>query len=226
MFAVVPKHFVALLLASVVGADYNLTYLDIFWFAAPTITLVSSNSIATTYSYQCDATITLSSTSTPTPTETFDTGPPPQSWILPTDYTEHPFNTPTSRAPCIPFTMFQGPETFGFRLTDKEEGFITLNGDCSWTGVFTDVPVTCDGEETGAEYTTGYSSGRPSVFAQSDLRSRTWREAYGYAVATVVEKTGAASTPSEGVGGRVALPVGVVVMAGGAFVVGAVAWAL
>ncbi|EUC45247.1 hypothetical protein COCMIDRAFT_96106 [Bipolaris oryzae ATCC 44560] len=224
MFSVKSQTFVALLLASVVSADYNLTCLDIFWSAAPTVTLVSSNSIATTYSFQCDAITTP--TPTPTPTSTFYTGPPPQSWTYDPNYTELPANTPTRAINCFPFIMFQGPETYGVRLTDTEGGYITLDGDCSWTGVFTDVPITCDGQVTGSGYTSGFSSGTPTVFAQSDLRSLTWGGGFGYAVATVVEKTGAASTPSEGGGGRVAFPVGVVVMAGGAFVVGAVAWAL
>ncbi|XP_014555240.1 hypothetical protein COCVIDRAFT_102972 [Bipolaris victoriae FI3] len=223
MFAIVPKHFVALLLARVVGADYNLTYLDVFWIAVPTITLVSSNSIATTYTYQCDATTT---TTTPTPTSTSCTGPPPQTWVIPSDYTELPADTPTHPGPCIPFTMFQGPETYGYRITDKKKGYITLDGDCSWTGVFTDAPITCDAQVTITEQTHTYSSGTPTVFQQDDLRSLTWGGGFGYAVATVVEKTGAAGTPSEGGGGRVALSVGVVIMAGGAFVVGAVAWTL
>lgn len=58
------KSIIALLLAGVAAADYNLTYLDVLWNPAPTLTLVESNSIATTYELQCPTTTTTSSTST------------------------------------------------------------------------------------------------------------------------------------------------------------------
>jgi hypothetical protein len=145
--------------------------------------------------------------------------------------------------------LFQGPETYGFHLTHSQSGLYTLNGDCSWTGVFTDVPITCDAEMKGTLYEVEFSSGTPTVFPQSQLRN--WdRESVGYAVATVVEKSGATTasvtmtsatrmggerpaketgvtTPgSKGAGSHASLPLGTMVMAGGAFAVGVAAWAL
>lgn len=58
------KSIIGLLLAGVAAADYNLTYLDVLWNPAPTLTLVESNSIATTYELQCPTTTTTSPTST------------------------------------------------------------------------------------------------------------------------------------------------------------------
>jgi hypothetical protein len=56
------KSIIALLLASAAAAEYNLTYLDVLWIPAPTLTLVSSDSIATTYELQCPTNL-LTSTS-------------------------------------------------------------------------------------------------------------------------------------------------------------------
>ena len=158
--------------------------------------------------------------------------------------TEFPAVTPESiQGRCVPFTLFQGPETYGFRLTDSQPGLFTMNGDCSWKGEFTKVPITCDAEVKGSLWEREFSSGNPTTFEQSELTMGT---SVGFAVATVVEKTratsaasvtsakgesparetGAASTGSQGVAGRAPLPTGVMVMAGGAFAVGAAAWAL
>lgn len=156
-----------------------------------------------------------------------------------------PAVTPQSiQGGCVPFTLFQGPETYGFRLTDAQPGLFTLNGDCSWKGEFTKVPITCDAEAKGTLWEKEFSSGDPQTFEQSELSMGT---SVGFAVATVVERTaattsgasvtsakgesparetGAASTGSQGVAGSVPLPTGVVVMAGGAFAVGAAAWVL
>jgi hypothetical protein len=101
----------------------------------------------------------------------------------------------------------------------------------------------------GTLYEVEFSSGTPTVFPQSQLRN--WdRESVGYAVATVVEKSGAmtasvtmtsatrmggerpaketgVTTPgSKGAGSHASLPLGTMVMAGGAFAVGVTAWAL
>lgn len=60
------KRITALLFVSAAAAEYNLTYLDVLWQAAPTLTLVSSNAIATTYELECPTTTTSTpTTSTP-----------------------------------------------------------------------------------------------------------------------------------------------------------------
>lgn len=229
----------------------------------PTLTLVTSNEIATTYEQNCPSTTsvtpitsTSSSTSDWYPACTFSGKTPPKPYfkgsntcIAPSERsaleasylssilsyyeTAIPATTPQSQlVKCVPFTLFQGPETYGIRLTHTESGLMTRNGDCSWTGVFTEVPITCDGEVKGTMYNNELSSGSPVVFPPTELR---WGTEVGFAVATVVEKTpeatlqgtGAADvTGSEGGVGNVLRPTGVVGMAGCALAVGAAAWAL
>ncbi|RAR13442.1 MFS general substrate transporter [Stemphylium lycopersici] len=225
------------------NAEYNLTYLSAFWFMPPTLTLVDSNKIATTYEQNCPSTTSATpTTSTSSSTSDWYIGSPSERSALEASYlssilsyyeTAIPATTPQSQVvKCVPFTLFQGPETYGIRLTHTESGLLTKNGDCSWTGVFTEVPITCDGEVKGTMFNTEISSGSPAVFPQTELR---WGTEVGFAVATVVEKTpeatpqgtGAAdATGSEGGAGNVVRPTGVVGMAGCVVAVGAAAWAL
>ncbi|USP80708.1 uncharacterized protein yc1106_07982 [Curvularia clavata] len=225
------KSIIALLLAGAAAADYNVTYLDVLWNPAPTLTLVESNSIATTYELQCPTTTTPK----PTPTTHADwvylDSPEESASYFSSLYsrlrTEFPAVTPQSiDGSCVPFTLFQGPETYGFRLTDAQPGLFTMNGDCSWKGEFTKVPITCDAEVKGSLWQKEFSSGNPQTFEQSELSIGT---SVGFAVATVVERagttglasvtsargetpareTGAASTGSQGVAGHAPVPTGI-----------------
>ncbi|CAG5152745.1 uncharacterized protein ALTATR162_LOCUS2895 [Alternaria atra] len=132
--------------------------------------------------------------------------------------------------------MLQGPETWEFHETIP--GVATKNGACSWTGAFTEVPITCDAEAIGEEYTI--PSGSPTVFSQSELRAWT---SLRYAVATIVpatptlipgstgNKDGAAATSTEATGSkarapRTSRPTGAMLLVGGVAAIGGAAWGL
>ena len=110
--------------------------------------------------------------------------------------------------------------------------------------MFTEVPITCDGEARGGDYgTIVYPSGQPSIFPQSQLRAT---DDLKFAVATVLGMTpgSTATSTSTGTGtanaiatgpkasgseGKIAggpRPTGLVAMAGGAVAVGVAAYML
>lgn len=150
-----------------------------------------------------------------------------------------PVETPTLEPKgCTPFTMLQGPETWEFHLTAP--GVQTRNGACTWTGAFSEVPITCDADAIGEDYTL--PSGNPTIFSQSELRAWT---SLRYAVATIVEATPAltpTTTPtntedmsgagasaketsvSEGRASGASMPTGAMLMVGGAAAIGGAAW--
>jgi hypothetical protein len=160
-----------------------------------------------------------------------------------------PVDTPTSEPEgCAPFTMLQGPETWEFHMTVP--GMKTRNGACAWTGVFTEVPITCDADLTWPGYTDSSDtlegvtirSGSPTVFPR--VETGDW-STLRYAVATIVEATpkptpttppantgdlsGAAETETKTTGseGRAlgaSRPTGVMLMVGGAAAIGGAAW--
>lgn len=134
--------------------------------------------------------------------------------------------------------MLQGPETWQFHMTVP--GTWTQDGDCTWTGVFSEVPITCDGYLAGDGFTL--PSGTPTVFPQAELR--TWRS-LRYAVATIVEatstptptptpastgsfsgaeETATKATGSEGRAPGASRPTGAMMMVGGAAAIGGAAW--
>jgi hypothetical protein len=139
-----------------------------------------------------------------------------------------PVETPTIEPKgCTPFTGVQ-----------------TRNGACTWTGVFSEVPITCDADAIGEGYTL--PSGNPTIFSQSELRAWT---SLRYAVATIVEATPALTptptptpTPantedmsgagesaketsvSEGRASGASMPTGAMLMVGGAAAIGGAAW--
>jgi hypothetical protein len=130
--------------------------------------------------------------------------------------------------------MLQGPETWQFHMTVP--GTWTQNGACTWTGVFSEVPITCDGDLVFSDFTV--PSGTPTVFPQAELR--TWTS-LRYAVATIVEatptptpaSTGSVSgaeettkkaTGSEGRAPGASRPTGAMLMVGGAAALGGAAW--
>ncbi|EFQ95510.1 hypothetical protein CFE70_007490 [Pyrenophora teres f. teres 0-1] len=240
------KLFVASLLSSAVHAQHNLTYINLMYRAEPTLTFVSSDATATTYRKVCEA-----ETTTPTPSSSTEYIAPSlitagyengRSVALSYYATALPASTPlTAPSPCIPFTLFQGPETWGFHLTNAAFGGLTKNGECTWTGVFTEVPITCDGDARGGDYgSVVYPSGQPSVWSQSDLRAT---EELKFAVASVLGMTppastamptrtgtgaeaGSKATGSEGGIAGGPRPTGLVAMAGGAVGVGVAAFVL
>lgn len=141
---------------------------------------------------------------------------------------------------CAPFTMLQGPETWEFHLTVP--GVSTRNGACTWTGVFTEVPITCDADAFGEGYSL--PSGTPTVFSQSELRQFTELR---FAVATIVEatptstptstptpasagdasgpgETGTKATGSQGRAPSASLPTGAMLVIGGAAAIAGAAW--
>jgi hypothetical protein len=148
-----------------------------------------------------------------------------------------PVETPVTEIEgCAPFTMLQGSETWEFHMTVP--GVSTRNGACTWTGVFTEVPITCDAEAFGEGYSI--PSGMPTVFSQSELRA--WTQ-LRFAVATVVEATltptpastgdasgaettGAEASGSEGRAPGKSLPTGAMLLVGGAAAIGGAAWGL
>ncbi|KAG9195046.1 hypothetical protein G6011_00166 [Alternaria panax] len=240
------KLLFASLLASAIDAQYNLTYLHLMWEMEPTLTLMGSDETATTYEKICPE------TTTPAPSSTEDMWPATagesalsasfnsmMSAALSFYRTGLPVETPTSEPEgCTPFTMLQGPETWEFHLAAP--GVQTRNGACTWTGVFSEVPITCDAEAIAESFTI--PSGSPTVFSQSELRAWTSPR---YAIATIVEATPAlTSTPtpastgdasgargtgteptgSEGRAPGASLPTAVMLMVGAAAAVGGAAW--
>lgn len=157
------------------------------------------------------------------------------SWALSFYETAVPVETPEPKADgCIPFTMLQGPETWEFHMTIPSR--TTRNGACTWTGVFTEVPITCDADAYGEEYSI--PSGTPTVFSQSELRA--WTQ-LRFAMATIVgatsiptpastggasgaEETGVEASDSEGRAPGMPLPTGAILMVGGAAGFGGAAW--
>lgn len=157
------------------------------------------------------------------------------SWARSFYKTAVPIETPEAEIDgCIPFTMLQGPETWEYHMTMPSA--ITRNGACSWTGVLTEVPVTCDADYYDEKYSI--LSGTPTVFSQSELRA--WTD-LKFAMATIVgatstptpastgdasgaEETGVEASDSEGRAPGMPLPTGAMLMVGGAAAFGGVAW--
>ncbi|KAL6703906.1 hypothetical protein ACN47E_008942 [Coniothyrium glycines] len=205
------------------------------WRAEKTLTVRASDATATTYEKICP-TGTVTTTSSPSPTPSsydpwYDMNQSERSAydasflsrVLQEDSTALYEAMPTGEyAKCIPFTLIQGPETWGFHLTVAESGLWTKNGDCSWTGAFTTASITCSIDVAG---TAIWSSPLTeiSVFGRDELRNSTM-----FAIATVVTATatgdsavtttagGAAAPRSTGGGFSAPVPTGAMVMAGGA----------
>jgi hypothetical protein len=62
------KFLVASLLARAIEAQYNLTYIRLFWYLEPTLTSMGSDDTATTYEKICPET----TATTPAPSSTDD----------------------------------------------------------------------------------------------------------------------------------------------------------
>ncbi|KAL1796028.1 hypothetical protein ACET3X_006252 [Alternaria dauci] len=216
------------------------------WEMEPTLTLMGSDDTATTYEKKCPET----TTTTPTPSSTDDWLATAAESALSASFnsmmsaalsfyeTALPVETPISEpVGCTPFTMLQGPETWEFHLTAP--GVQTRNGACTWTGVFSEVPITCDADAFGEGFSL--PSGSPTIFSQSELRAWT---SLRYAVATIVEATpaptptptpantddasgtegtGTGSTGSKGRAPGASLPTGAMLI-GGAAAIGGAAW--
>ncbi|CAN9460632.1 unnamed protein product [Alternaria alternata] len=211
---------------------------------------MGSDETATTYEKMCPET----TTTTPAPSSTdvaWYNASPDELSSMSASYssalaafqsfyeTALPVESPTTGPEgCTPFTMLQGPETWEFHLTAP--GVQTRNGACTWIGVFSEVPITCDADAFGEDYTL--PSGNPTIFSQSELRA--W-ETLRYAVATIVEATPAPTptpTPantkdtsgagesaketsvSEGRASGASIPTGAMLMVGGAAAIGGAAW--
>jgi hypothetical protein len=128
---------------------------------------------------------------------------------------------------CVPFTLIQGPETWGFHLTIAESGLWTKNGDCTWKGAFTTASLTCYADLAGTALLSGTLT-ETTTLGHEELRSST-----AFAVATIVtaeatggSSTGPAKTQSTGLAPSVALPTGGMALVGAAAGILAAAWAL
>ncbi|KAI4941671.1 hypothetical protein J4E91_010545 [Alternaria rosae] len=200
---------------------------------------MSSDDTATTYEKKCPETTTP--TSTPSPTYLSEESAREASldsmisWALSFYETAVPIETPESEVDgCIPFTMLQGPETWEFHMTITSA--ITRNGACTWTGVLTEVPVTCDADFYNEK--NSILSGTPTIFSQSELRA--WSN-LRFAMATIVgatstptpastseasgaKETGVEASDSEGRAPGMPLPTGAILMVGGAAAFGGAAW--
>jgi hypothetical protein len=130
--------------------------------------------------------------------------------------TQLPVTTPTAEAEsCVPFTLFQGPETWGFDLSEPHAGGTQLTGRCTWNGAFTAAKLKC---------TSGRNMGTTEFIGQEALR--TTENAFAVATLVKAETTATArATKSSGLAMGIARPTGVVAMVGGAAAIGAAAWA-
>jgi hypothetical protein len=71
---------------------------------------------------------------------------------------------------------------------------MTMNGWATWTGKFTEVPITVNGGLAGSAYGTTLSSGSTTVLDQSYLR---YIDNACFAVATIVEREASATTSAD-----------------------------
>jgi hypothetical protein len=97
--------------------------------------------------------------------------------------TQLPVTTPTAEAEsCVPFTLFQGPETWGFDLSEPHAGGTQLTGRCTWNGAFTAAKLKC---------TSGRNMGTTEFIGQEALR--TTENAFAVATLVKAETTASAS---------------------------------
>ncbi|KAF2846199.1 hypothetical protein T440DRAFT_472047 [Plenodomus tracheiphilus IPT5] len=198
-------------------AQSTTLYLNLLWIPQPTLTLVSSDATATTFEKGCPFTIISTSTSSPTPTSSdsfYDYHTPEEesqyidsilSRISREDSTALYETTPTAElGSCIPFTLIQGPETWGFHLTNAEYPG-TKDGACTWKGAFTtaaEITCTADWKAPGLDMSFAFTGPQTETLLHQELRANFT----AFAVATIVDgQSGAATaTPVSGAGSGVA----------------------
>ncbi|CBY01406.1 hypothetical protein IAQ61_003232 [Plenodomus lingam] len=199
-----------LLLMGAVAAQSSTLYLNLLWDPQPTLTLVSSDATATTFEKGCPFTTTVSSTPSPTPTSSdfYDAyfSPAEESAYLSSLYSRfsredstalYEITASSEFAICIPFTLIQGPETWGFHLTNPGEYPGTKDGACTWKGAFTTAEITCTAEwkapdVSGLDFT--FTGPETITIPHEELR----RDHTAFAVATIVngQSIAASATPA------------------------------
>lgn len=235
-------------------AQSTTLYLNLLWPPEKTLTLQASDATATTFEKICPTTTDTTTTSTSIVPPTYNgvgqllrdvfhehgtnsTSAPSEmsayeASILSRYWREEStalYETipESERGGCVPFTLFQGPETWGFQLTRTDEAGATgviRSGDCSWKGAFTTASLTCDAYVDMPGLSHASQSG-VSVLGHDELRS----SLTAFAVATIV--TGTATVTGSDAAPRstapapsVPIPTAAMVIAGGAAGIFAVAF--
>ncbi|KAH9878089.1 hypothetical protein J1614_003306 [Plenodomus biglobosus] len=204
----------SLLFISAVAAQSTTLYLNLLWIPLPTLTLVSSDATATTFEKRCPLNTTSATTSSATPTSSnfYDgyVSPAEESAYLASLYSRFSredstalYETTPTLEPrsCIPFTLIQGPETWGFHLTNPGAYPGTKDGACTWKGAFTTAEITCTAEwkapdVSGMDFT--FTGPEVITIPHQELRA----DYTAFAVATIVDGQAGATTatPASGVG--------------------------